>query len=197
MQPAILSSAKKRAYAPQGHRRTPYGPWPTREALLQYEEALSLEAEVDELLDGWSGSGKSSSTTSSMRARSTSVISRTPAPSAYSRDSVSRSMASVSPSKTRASVLSTVQSPPPENTPEPPGEQNVLPTIRHNGGALPDPPRKAAARLALDIFRRIYYRWKLLVQLSLVKSHDCVETVVDPPQQQGLERFHYGTRAIG
>lgn len=195
MQPAILSSAKKRAYAPKGHKRTPYGPWPTREALLQYEEALSLEAEVDELLDGWSGSSKSSSSTSSMRARSrsTSVMNQTPAPSTYSRDSVLRTTASVTPSKTRASLLSTAPSISPEKQYDLFEERDTPPTIQQTCEASPEPPRKAAARQALIIFHRIYNRWKLLVQSPAIESEELAETVIDPPQQQGLERFHYGT----
>ncbi|GBE81686.1 hypothetical protein SCP_0400570 [Sparassis crispa] len=49
--PSILSRAHKRSYAPYQHRRTP-NVWPSREALLAYEDALALEAQVDALLEG-------------------------------------------------------------------------------------------------------------------------------------------------
>ncbi|EPQ57894.1 hypothetical protein GLOTRDRAFT_36429 [Gloeophyllum trabeum ATCC 11539] len=46
---SILSRAKKRTYNVVKFHRTP-DIWPTREALISYEEALLLEAQVDELL---------------------------------------------------------------------------------------------------------------------------------------------------
>lgn len=63
--PSILSRAQKRSYASYAYTRT-RDIWPSREALLDYEEALQLEAEVDALLEGQGAS------VSSARSRSTS-----------------------------------------------------------------------------------------------------------------------------
>lgn len=54
--PAILSAAKKLAFIPYKHKRTP-DIWPSRRSLLQYEAALILESEVDLLLDGRTSAG--------------------------------------------------------------------------------------------------------------------------------------------
>lgn len=68
--PAILTRAKKRAYAAYTYTRTT-DIWLTREDLLAYEEALAIEAEVDALLESPSAAN------STGRGRST--ASRTPA----------------------------------------------------------------------------------------------------------------------
>ncbi|KAH9951864.1 VRR-NUC domain-containing protein [Amylocystis lapponica] len=67
--PSILARARKRAYAAYDHART-QNIWPDRAALLAYEDALSIEARMDALLDG--------SGASTMRERTT--TSKTPAP---------------------------------------------------------------------------------------------------------------------
>ncbi|KAI0062194.1 hypothetical protein BV25DRAFT_1916125 [Artomyces pyxidatus] len=74
--PSILNRARKRNYANYIHTRTSHI-WPSREALIAYEQALALEAEIDTLLDG--------SSSASARSRSRSVLSRTPAPRAELR----------------------------------------------------------------------------------------------------------------
>jgi Fanconi-associated nuclease 1 len=48
---ALLSQFKKRAYPAYEYERTKHI-WPTRQALLDYEEVLILEGEVDALLGG-------------------------------------------------------------------------------------------------------------------------------------------------
>ncbi|KAI0664677.1 VRR-NUC domain-containing protein [Cubamyces menziesii] len=70
--PALLSRAKKRAYAPYPYART-RDIWRTRDDLLAYEAALKAEAEVDALLENASGAGAWA------RGRSTISGSRTPA----------------------------------------------------------------------------------------------------------------------
>jgi len=50
--PSILSRAKRRNYASYKYQRT-INVFPTRERLLDYESALKLEAEIDQLLDGY------------------------------------------------------------------------------------------------------------------------------------------------
>ena len=74
--PALLARAKKREYAAYTSTRTS-DIWPTREALLAYEEALEIEGKIDALLDGgsaWPNGGPRRSTAS-----------RTPVPTAESR----------------------------------------------------------------------------------------------------------------
>lgn len=66
----ILVRAKKRSYYAYKHVRTPYV-WLNRQALLDYEEALQLSAQMDELLAG------GNSFTSGGRPQS--VASKTPA----------------------------------------------------------------------------------------------------------------------
>ncbi|KZT27328.1 hypothetical protein NEOLEDRAFT_1110695 [Neolentinus lepideus HHB14362 ss-1] len=56
---SILVKARKRVYNRVGYTRT-RDIWPTREALLAYEDALLLEAKVDELLGATPGSASSS-----------------------------------------------------------------------------------------------------------------------------------------
>ena len=67
--PCILAKAKKRNYQSFSHSRTP-NIWPTREALLEYEEALQISAQMDELLSG----------ATFPRNRSRSIATKTPAP---------------------------------------------------------------------------------------------------------------------
>ena len=67
--PSILTKAKKRVYAKYKFVRTTHI-WPTRGDLLAYEEALAIEAEVDQLLDG---------TAFNTGARRHSTVSKTPA----------------------------------------------------------------------------------------------------------------------
>lgn len=50
MTPSILSRAGRRTFQPYVYERSP-DIWPTRNALLAYEWALELEAQVDALLD--------------------------------------------------------------------------------------------------------------------------------------------------
>lgn len=72
--PSILAQARKRTYAAYTAERT-LDIWPTREALLEYEKALELEAQVDAHFDG----------VTSNRSRFRSVASKTPAPTARCR----------------------------------------------------------------------------------------------------------------
>ena len=71
MTSAILARVKRRKYAEYQYSRTSTI-WPTRQTLLDYEEALRLEAQVDELLTGTNGGGS--------RSRSRSIASKTPVP---------------------------------------------------------------------------------------------------------------------
>ena len=85
MTPAILARARKRVYASYTTERST-DIWSSREALIEYEEALELEVRIDSLLDD----------VSSCRGRSRSVASRTPMPEAPSRS------ATESPTKRRS-----------------------------------------------------------------------------------------------
>ncbi|KZT69818.1 hypothetical protein DAEQUDRAFT_241498 [Daedalea quercina L-15889] len=61
---SILAYAKKRSYTSYSYART-HDIWPSRAALLAYEDALEQEAQVDEILDGtWSITSCSRSTAS-------------------------------------------------------------------------------------------------------------------------------------
>ncbi|KAI0780638.1 hypothetical protein BD413DRAFT_619127 [Trametes elegans] len=71
--PALLQRAKKWSYATYAHTRTP-DIWRSREELLAYEQALKIEAEVDELLDN------SYNVRGGRAGRDRSTMSRTPAP---------------------------------------------------------------------------------------------------------------------
>lgn len=75
MTSAILARAKRRNYTTYRYSRTTTI-WSTRNALLDYEDALRLEGQVDDLLKG-TGNDRS-------RGRSRSIASKTPAPSATS-----------------------------------------------------------------------------------------------------------------
>ncbi|KAK7694026.1 hypothetical protein QCA50_003602 [Cerrena zonata] len=83
--PSILAKARKRTYANYITERTLII-WPTRDALIEYEKALELEAQVDALLDGLT----------SFRGRSRTAVSKTPVPRTRSRP------ATESPSKRRS-----------------------------------------------------------------------------------------------
>ncbi|KAL1944729.1 hypothetical protein VTO73DRAFT_3159 [Trametes versicolor] len=69
--PAVLARAKKWKFAEYVYARTP-DIWRTRAELLAYEDALAVEAEVDDLLDNVYGPGA--------RGRDRSTMSRTPGP---------------------------------------------------------------------------------------------------------------------
>lgn len=69
--PAVLARAKKWKFAEYVYARTP-DIWRTRAELLAYEDALAVEAEVDDLLDNVYGPGA--------RGRARSTMSRTPGP---------------------------------------------------------------------------------------------------------------------
>ncbi|KAI0362440.1 hypothetical protein OH77DRAFT_1515684 [Trametes cingulata] len=71
--PALLARARKWTYAAYPYART-RDVWRDRAALLAYEEALAVEAEVDALLDSGNGVGGWG------RGRSRSTASQTPAP---------------------------------------------------------------------------------------------------------------------
>jgi fanconi-associated nuclease 1 len=93
--PAILSRAKKRSYVPYEFKRTP-DIWLNRADLIAFEEALSLEARVDELLDGYPAA--SAPAKRGRPAKSvTPAVNQTPA----------RRVATQTPLKTPASVYET------------------------------------------------------------------------------------------
>ena len=54
--PAILSHSHKHTYPSYTYKRTK-DIWPTREALIEYEEALALEARVDEIFESVGSGG--------------------------------------------------------------------------------------------------------------------------------------------
>ncbi len=134
---AILARCKKRVFEPVPYTRSTRI-WPSREALLQYEEALEWEAQVDEIL----GTSPSSSTSSSS-SRSRSVASRTPAPRL-------RSAGSKSPSKREG------------------GGANVGGgrEAGAEGEGAEDTPRMRNAREVKAIFERVYPLWKEVVSVK-------------------------------
>lgn len=83
---SILSRAKKRTYNVVKFHRTP-DIWPTREALISYEEALLLEAQVDELLGAAPTPGNAS--------RGRSVASKTPVSTRMQKRAASQSQCQV------------------------------------------------------------------------------------------------------
>lgn len=79
--PSLLARARKRSYAAYAYQRSPYI-WPTRAALLAYERALALEADVEELL--------AAPSSAALRERERSAASQTPAPGPPRRAHLSR-----------------------------------------------------------------------------------------------------------
>ncbi|KAH9928150.1 VRR-NUC domain-containing protein [Fomitopsis serialis] len=135
---SILAYARKRSYTPYKHERT-REIWPSRAALLAYEEALEKEAQVDAILDGTSGI--------SFRARSS--ASRTPGPAAK------RAKVSVTPHKNDKHKSKTEDLMDIENQPG----------VDHESSEL-DGPSKRKAHALRPIFEETYERWKTMVHVK-------------------------------
>lgn len=193
MTPGILTRAKKRVYAPYTYARTACV-WASRAELLAYENALEIEARIDEQLGGgWSAGG------SGTRARSTK--SQTPA--------VGRARATATPARGGTSVAvaqSTTQGKsaveaPASGKAETEGaemanvvkckdeaDDDVMIVEPNENEQVPDGEAKKESHGALraqavrEIFDRVFAQWKELVRTKCE----------DAPRPGGLERFESG-----
>lgn len=135
MTSAILARAKRRNYTAYHYSRTTTI-WSTRRALLDYEDALRLEGEVDDLLEG-SGNGRS-------RGRSRSIASKTPVPSATSPTKRRRTDGSSPVKKLK-------------------GEDDKDYVPLDTGSVVEEKARVQNAREVKKIFEQAYEQWKALV----------------------------------
>ncbi|TFY60075.1 hypothetical protein EVJ58_g5377 [Rhodofomes roseus] len=133
---SILAYARKRSYSSYQYDRTPTI-WPSRAALLAYEEALEKEAQVDAILDGTSNA--------SFRVRSS--TSRTPGPAAK------RVKTPVTPRKNDKGKAEDAMDV--DNRPGAENENSEL-----------DGPTKRKARALKPIFQDVYEQWKNMVQVK-------------------------------
>ncbi|KAI0076777.1 hypothetical protein K474DRAFT_1644316 [Panus rudis PR-1116 ss-1] len=191
--PSILSRAKKRNFAEIANSRTP-DIWPSREALLQYEEALELEARVDGLLSGTVDVGVGAG-------RGRSVASRTPAPGKKDEGKMGGGESAESPSKKRVGKENADKGRGVRVKVED-GDEDVLEIKEKGKGKEKDkgkekekekrfelPPERAAivaARTVKEIFEEVYPRWKALVATKEEES----EGVSRRPK--ALQRFECG-----
>lgn len=130
--PLILGRAKKRSYAKcNPSRRNDI--WPNRDALLEYEQALALEAKIDGILEA----------TGNTRARS--VASKTPAPQFKTPGT---------PNTPASGVRRSTKSKDKENLDD-------ISVIEED--SKPESSRVQDARLVKEIFESIYHRWQSLV----------------------------------
>ncbi|KAH9832914.1 VRR-NUC domain-containing protein [Rhodofomes roseus] len=133
---SILAYARKRSYTSYQYDRTPTI-WPSRAALLAYEEALEKEAQVDAILDGTSNA--------SFRVRSS--TSRTPGPAAK------RVKTPVTPRKNDKGKAEDAM-----DVDNRPGAENENLEL--------DGPTKRKARALKPIFQDVYEQWKNMVQVK-------------------------------
>jgi Fanconi-associated nuclease 1 len=160
--PSILSRSNKRFYPKYTYfRRTDI--WPTREALIAYEEALALEARVDGILEATGILGT--------RGRSRSVASKTPGPRSTS-SSVSRQF------KIPCTPASALKGK---------GKDKENLSMEDDVGMDLDEdikvetPKVQDARLIKEIFEAVFPRWKALLEIKEEEGRPCA-----------LERFHCG-----
>lgn len=163
---AILARSKKRNFTAVIYSRST-DIWESRERLVQYEAALELEGQIDEI---W---GTVNGTTNNARARSRSVASKTPVPTMRETRSVTKS-----PDKSRRKQ--DVDAP----------VENDRDSLQVEGSVCGEPafdkPRQRDAREVKTIFERAYPMWKELV----ASSGD------EEARGKGLERFHHGKQGV-
>ncbi|EGN95749.1 hypothetical protein SERLA73DRAFT_76815 [Serpula lacrymans var. lacrymans S7.3] len=163
---SILCQAKKRCYPAYAWSRTP-DIWPSREALMAYEEALELEAQVDAIFDG-------SVPTSFVRGRS--AASKTPARVTEHRFRTPSTPGSV----LRPSISDSSESPDQKGK----GKARFVEDADEGVKAetKDDSPRVQEARAVKAIFEEIYPRWQAQV---ITKGEE-------DGRRFGLERFDCG-----
>lgn len=137
---AILAHTKKRNYPHYKYARRA-DIWTTREALMEYEEALAIEARVDSILES----------KGIVRARSRSVATKTPARQ-FKTPGTPASALKANTSAKRENK---------ENTSIDDDDYSVL-----GDDLKPDSPRVQEARLVKEIFEVAFPRWKDLVAVK-------------------------------
>jgi len=170
--PSILSRAKKRSYASYGHMRTS-NIWPSREALIAYEKALEVEAEIDALLEGHVASAPPShgrSTASRTPGLYTQRL-KIPITARKKQENVDGDISRSSTSPTKCKVFEESHN----------GHDVMLDNVLEDPEM--DSPRRQSARLVVEKLEQIYPQWCDMVGL---KSEEAARV-------KGLERFECGT----
>ncbi|KZT02315.1 uncharacterized protein LAESUDRAFT_706344 [Laetiporus sulphureus 93-53] len=162
MVPSILLRSKKRAYASYQHRRTT-DIWLSREALLAYEEALELEAQVDALFQGGAPA-------SSWRARSAATKTPKPDPQRFRTPITPSKKRLPSTPSTRHSVCSKIE------------DESIELGMNLLGKLDDKSPRVRNARAVKEIWEGVYPRWQ-----DMLRVQDEL-----PAREGGLERFECG-----
>lgn len=139
--PSILSCANKRSYPAYTYQRR-NDIWLSRKALIEYEEALALEARVDGILE--------SVGTGVVRARSWSVASKTPARQTRTTSASTGNVKISVKGKEKENLLL--------------DDDELAMAMNQDDDVITESPRMQNARLVKEILEVAFPRWKDLVQ---------------------------------
>ncbi|KAG1827560.1 uncharacterized protein BJ212DRAFT_1443532 [Suillus subaureus] len=173
--PALLSRFKKRSYASIAFIRTK-DIWPTRDALLAYEQALEQEEIVDAMFDGnfaVAGAEREFKTPAADELRFKTPVTPNAAPGAPQTP--------ISTKTVPIPVSSTFTTPASNGKGKPQSRSGVTVKIESS-----DSVRVRGARLVKEIFEEVYPHWQALVKM---KSEGGLE---GKERGYGLERFESG-----